>query len=494
MKYCSTRGGVKGVDFSEIIFSNYADDGGLFVPEYIPIIDRDTLKSWSNMPYYKVAYNVLLYFVNDDIKSDLLDICKTAYSDMHFDTSDVVPLKTIDNNLMIMELFHGKTLAFKDLGLILLAFLMDYYTKKNGSKNKVNIVVQTSGDTGPAAASSVISTKSDNINIFVLYPLKQASDVQQSQLTTLMPKYSNVFIYGTDRNMDDQRFVSKDIFADKAFAKQYNLSAMNSINFVRVLGQLIYYVYYYLKCQPNCDKMINYIIPSGAFGNTLACCFAKKMGIPINDIIPCCNENDIIYRVFNNGDLSQDAAKYEQTFAPAMDIVIPYNIERYLYLTLNQDCGKIKTIMNVFENKEKYQFDDYILNKYIKSIVTLSYKTSNKNIVTNIEYMLKKYNYLCCPHTSCAVYGYKQYINTPQFNPNIKTVLVATAHPGKFPDIIKDNTSINITDSMLDHPFLPKPNDIKEFIHLKDCIDWRNNWANKIKKDIMQANKIKSKL
>ena len=502
MRYESTRGGVNDIDFEDIVFSNYAPDGGLFVPEYIPQISRSELSSWSKLSYPELCNKIVSLYVNDDIRSVLPQLCRDAYS--RFDTSLVVPINKIDK-LYIMELFHGPTLAFKDLGLNLLAQMMQYLLNK--SKKTCNIIVQTSGDTGPAAAHAIVNNcNKKRCKISVLYPYKQASKVQSRQLTTLMYKNpENVKIYATDRTMDEQRFVVKKIFGDKLFVDKYKICAMNSINFVRILGQMCYYIWAYLRIKPNCNGCIDIAIPSGAFGNTLACCFAKKMGVPLRNIIPCTNKNDIIYRIFRNGDFSSQGNKdYYETLSPAMDIQIPYNIERYLWLTFDGNCKYVANVMNMFDKKRKYIFNAQE-RKRLSSLVTYSYKVENEMIRETTIKFINKYHYTPCPHSACGIYGAFQFIKNKRSdndNLNIPMLSVMTAAPSKFPqivnDIMKNNIDSNkeyIYKNALFHHFVPDDKDKEDFILLETMgDDWESKWIQKIKQDIVDMNKIKSRL
>ena len=311
MKYCSTRG-IRDVSFEEVVFSGYANDGGLFVPQSIPIISRNLLKEWTQLSFNALSAKILSYFVSKDIVPLLPEICNKAFK--YFDSSDVVPLKKV-GNIYVCETFHGPTLTYKDIGLNILAQLMEYTLivkeRKTGVKQSANVLCETAGNTGPAAVNAVTS-HCKHVNIFCMFPTKYVSDVQARQLTTKMPKHDNVRIYATNGTSDQQALVVKNIFKNAEFARKYNITAMNSIHWLRIAGQIIYYFWSYLQINKNVDKYMDFAIPSGGFGNTVACSFAKLMGLPIRHIIPCTNRNDIVYRTMMYGDFSSLKKDYKQ--------------------------------------------------------------------------------------------------------------------------------------------------------------------------------------
>ena len=293
-KYTSTRGGVRDVDFSTVVFSGYAPDGGLYVPQEIPIIDRPTLLSWSTLNYSRMTSKILSLFVNEKVRPHLDGICDKAFSNFE-SFSDPIPIRKV-GNLHIAETFRGPTLAFKDIGLNILSQIMELLlTLEHGDNPNVraNVLVETSGDTGPAAVASVMLNTS-KVNVFCMFPKNQVTPIQAKQLTTLMAQNDKaqrvVNVYATDRNSDDQCLIIKNLFNDTSFVRKYNICAMNSINFVRIASQICYYFYCYLRLIPHVDRCIDFAIPSGAFGNSCAASFAKAMGLPIRYIIPCCNE------------------------------------------------------------------------------------------------------------------------------------------------------------------------------------------------------------
>ena len=271
-------------------------------------------------------------------------------------------------------------------------------------------------------------------------------------------------------------------------------------------GQMCYYIWAYLRINPSCNGCIDIAIPSGAFGNTLACCFAKKMGVPIRNIIPCTNKNDIIYRIFMNGDFSSEGKKdYYETLSPAMDIQIPYNIERYLWLTFDGDTEYVSKVMNIFDKERKYRFND-LERKRLLSLVTYSYRVENDQIRDTTIKFINKCHYTPCPHSACGIYGAQEFmshIRTENHNLNIPLLTVMTAAPSKFPQIVNDIMVGNIDKNKqyiyknaLFHHFAPSDLDNEDYIKLETIgSDWEQKWINRIKQDIVNMNnKIKSKL
>lgn len=520
MKYTSTRGGVRDVDFSDIVFSGYAPDGGLYVPQSIPIVDQQTLQSWSKLNYARLTSKVLELFVNDKCKPYLDDICDKAFS--NFESSKYpVPVRRV-GDIYVAETFRGPTLAFKDIGLNVLSQIMELLLKLENRKKKANVLVETSGDTGPAAVASVM-LNTTRVNVFCMFPYKQVTKIQARQLTTLMYKNKNnnhsnriINIYATDRNSDDQCLIIKNIFKDKEFVDKYNICAMNSINFVRIAAQICYYFYCYLKICPQADKLCDFSIPSGAFGNTCAGSFAKSMGLPIRYLIPCCNENNIVFRTLMFGDFSSYFKDYHKTKSPAMDVQIAYNIERFFWLSFNMNGSIIKNIMTKFERNAQsmqfsYQFDD-IQRRQFKKFIDISYCVSDDNIKNITTYFADNYNYLLCPHSACAAFGAYNFKNDKSIQhkdneKDVALIAVATAHPAKFPNIIKGffNGNINekrhrLLNEELQHRFLPKPNDKEESIKLisdqspNTNDNWQMRWLQTLKNDIIKGNINRSKL
>ena len=289
MRYQSTRGGVTNVDFSDVVFQNYASDGGLFVPESIPRLSRDTLRSWSSLSYQALCVQVLSLFVNDTVRRALASIVAKAYTASDFASEPLIPLRSL-SHVHVLELFHGRSLSFKDFSLNLVAQTMQHLLSMSSAQCRrscATILVHTHGDTGPAAASSVaLLGRRSRCKVLILYPRRQCSQVQHEQMASAMQRQpASVRVYATDKDMDAQRDVVQRLLRDTAFVRRFNVCGMNSINFVRILGQTVYYVFAYLRLQPACEGAVDVAVPSGAFGNTLGCALAKRMGVRIRSAI-----------------------------------------------------------------------------------------------------------------------------------------------------------------------------------------------------------------
>lgn len=313
MKYKSTRGKVNSISFSETVLMGLADDGGLIIPEEIPQLSKEDIFKLKDLPYKEVAKYIMSLYIDDIEKNDLNEIIEKSYST--FDTEEVIPVKKFDSNLFIGEIFHGPTYAFKDIALQFLGNLFEYILKKKNKK--MNILGATSGDTGSAAIHGFKGKK--DINIFILHPYGKVSPVQELQMTTVEDK--NVFNLAIEGTFDDCQYIVKEIFNDLEFKKRYSLGAINSINWSRVLAQIVYYFYIYFRSIKDIKNLqeVYFTVPTGNFGNIFAGYIAKKMGLPIKKLILATNENNILTRFVQNGDYS--LTKVVETYSPSMDIL-----------------------------------------------------------------------------------------------------------------------------------------------------------------------------
>ncbi len=419
MKYISTRDNSISLDFKTISLKGVSQDGGLYLP-----------KDWNmeNFKYTKdeiifedLAYNIIRNFVEESLTdSDLRKIIKNSYKD--FSRKEIVPLRKIDNNNWLLELFHGPTLAFKDIALQFLGNLFNYYLDQNS--NKLNIIGATSGDTGSAAIEAVKGNK--NINIFILHPVNRVSNFQRRQMTTVKSK--NVFNIGIKGTFDDCQFIVKKLFKDKN-SKNIKFGSINSINWTRIMAQITYYIYAYLKLSTVYKKKkISFSVPTGNFGDAYAGYIAKnKFNIPINKIIVATNENDILDRFFRSGTYYKNNVK--ETNSPSMDIQVASNFERLLYDLKKQDSNEISNLMKKFEVKSSL-FIDKNKNKNIMNEF-LSYSISQKKTLQTIKDVYKKYNIILDPHTAV---GYASSLKYLKGKNRDKVITLATAHPAKFAD------------------------------------------------------------
>ena len=455
MKYISTRDNSKEYSFEEVFIKGLADDGGLFIPREVKRYSQEELESLSSLSYQNLAKKIIYPFIGEFMsEGELSDVVDKSYS--VFRKDNAVDLIKIDN-IKILELFHGPTLAFKDIAMQLLGNFYEHYLRKQ-DKN-INVIVATSGDTG-AAAIDAIKGK-NKMNIFVLHPHNKISTVQRKLMSTVKEK--NIFNIAIEGNFDDCQNLVKSMFSDKKFSNSINMSGVNSINWARIIAQSVYYFYSYFLVKD--EGPINFSVPTGNFGDVYAGYLSKKMGLPINKLIVATNQNDILDRAISNG-------KYEtetvfETNTPSMDIQIASNFERLIY-DLN-DCDDVKTkdIMKGIKEDGKYILSKEILDKIKKNFLSAS--LNEAEVLKIIKEVYEKHKVILDPHTAIAFGALKHKVNLDGNN-----IVLATAHPCKFPDAI--NNSINI------RPDLPEK--LKYILGEKEKYDIILNDINTIKEHI----------
>ena len=424
MRYVSTRNNNKDYSFKEVFLKGLADDGGLFIPKSLFKFSDKELNSLKELNYKDLAKEIIQPFVKDFInQSDLSQIINKSYS--VFRKNNVVNLIQVGDR-KILELFHGPTLAFKDVAMQLLGNFYEYYLESENKK--INIVVATSGDTGAAAIEAIKGKK--NINIFVLHPQDRVSSVQRKLMTTVKEK--NVFNLAIKGNFDDCQNLVKSMFADQDFSNSINMSGVNSINWARIIAQAVYYFYTYFLLDSK-DQNINFSVPTGNFGDVYAGYLAKKMGLPINKLIVATNENDILHRAISKG--SYEAHKVSETNSPSMDIQIASNFERLIY-DINESNDLITNkIMKGIKETGKYQIGESELNKI--KLNFLSSSINQEEVLKIIKNVYDNYKIMLDPHTAIG-YGAFEKVNIDGVN-----VVLATAHPCKFPKAILEATGVN---------------------------------------------------
>jgi len=424
MKYISTRNNKKTFEFKDVFIKGLADDGGLFIPESLRKYSETEISSFTKLEYNDLAKKIISTFIGDFMsENDLSNIIDKSYS--VFRKKNVVNLIKVGDR-SVLELFHGPTLAFKDVAMQLLGNFYEYYL--NNENQKINIVVATSGDTG-AAAINAIKGKT-NVNIFVLHPHNRVSSVQRKLMTT--GKDENVFNIAINGNFDDCQNLVKSMFADKNFSNEIKMSGVNSINWARIIAQSVYYFYSYFLIEDK-DTPINFSVPTGNFGDVYAGYLAKKMGLPINKLIVATNQNDILHRAISRG--RYEVEKVAETISPSMDIQIASNFERLIYDLNNGDDSLTVKVMNDIKEKGKYKIDQEKLDKINTNF--LSSKMSEDEILKTIELVYKKFNVVLDPHSAIG-YGAFDKVNISGNN-----IVLATAHPCKFPDAIKNAIDLN---------------------------------------------------
>ena len=412
MNYVSTRNNKNELNFKDVFIKGLADDGGLFVPKNVKSLNSEDLDKLRNLSYNDLACEILNLFCSDFInKKDLKTIITKSYST--FREKEVVKISNL-GNIKLLELYHGPTLAFKDIAMQFIGNLYDYYLSKNN--DFLNVVVATSGDTG-AAAIDAIKGK-NNMNIFVLHPNNKISKVQRKLMTTGNEK--NVFNIAIDGNFDDCQNLVKAMFSDLEFSKSIKMTGVNSINWARIIAQAVYYFYTCFKL--NSSKPISFSVPTGNFGDVFAGYLAKKMGLPIDKLIVATNQNDILHRAISKGEYI--SKKVEQTISPSMDIQLASNFERLIYYINNSNSEITAEIMKKIK-ENVYQIDKINLESIQKDFVS---ESCNENETLDI---IKKYyekdNVILDPHTAVGV----GVANKLSLN---DCVVLSTAHPCKFPD------------------------------------------------------------
>ena len=424
MNYVSTRNKSKTFKFKDVFLKGLADDGGLFVPEDEFNFDSEKLNSLKDLDYNELAKEIISPFVDDFINDDdLSKIIKKSYSS--FRKKNVIDLLKVEDRF-ILELFHGPTLAFKDVAMQLLGNFYEYYLENNNEK--INIVVATSGDTGAAAIEAIKGKK--NLNIFVLHPHNRISSVQRKIMTTV--KESNVFNIAINGNFDDCQNLVKSMFEDKNFSNSINMSGVNSINWARIIAQSVYYFYSYFLIEDK-TKPINFSVPTGNFGDVYAGYLAKKMGLPINKLLVATNQNDILHRAISEGKYVSE--KVFETLSPSMDIQVASNFERLIYDLNDKDANLTSEIMKTIKKDKSYIINEITLQKINSDFLSAS--LSEDEIIKTISDVYKKNKLILDPHTAI---GFAAFDRVSLEGNNI---VLATAHPSKFPDAINKALDMN---------------------------------------------------
>ncbi len=421
MKYISTRGLAPALNFEDVVLTGLASDGGLYVPESIPKFSEQEIASWKGLSYQELAFKVMSPFVADSIpEEDLKALIDASYS--NFRHPAIVPLVQTGHNEWIMELFQGPTLAFKDVALQFLGNLLDYVLKKRDQK--VVIMGATSGDTGSAAIEGC--RHCENVDIFILHPYQRVSEVQRRQMTTVIEK--NVHNIALKGNFDDCQNLVKASFADQSFLPEgRQLAAVNSINWARIMAQIVYYFYAGLSLGAP-HRPISFSVPTGNFGDIFAGYIAKQMGLPIEQLIIATNSNDILHRCLSENDHSKQALQH--TLSPSMDIMVSSNFERMLFELYDRDGDKIHDLMEGFKSGTMV-LDEKVLSK-ARSLFS-SYRLDDEQMISVIKTVFEESSYLLDPHTAIGVEAARKTRRSQE----IPMVCLATAHPAKFPEAVK---------------------------------------------------------
>lgn len=423
MRFISTRGQTPALGFSDAVATGLAPDGGLFLPESLPDFSGQ-LAGFERLSYAELCFEFMRVFATDIPADTLRQLVGASYT--KFTDPAIAPLKPLAKDLYVLELFHGPTLAFKDFALQLLGNLYAHQCRVRGET--INVLGATSGDTGAAAIHGLIGRP--GTAIFILYPDGRVSPLQERQMTCTGA--ANVFALAIDGTFDDAQAALKEIFGDQKFRTEHRLSAVNSINLARVLAQCVYYLYAWLKLPVAERGNVEFVVPTGNFGNVLAGWMLQKMGVPIRGFRVATNQNDILYRMFTTG--VYQVGDVQPSLAPSMDIQVASNFERFIYFAVGRDAAKVRQVMETFKRTGAYTFEHFNRDSFSAS------RTNDAEIEGIIKRVHREYGYVADPHTAC---GFKDLAG------DRVNVVLSTASPAKFPDTIRKAIGIEPT-----HPSL----------------------------------------
>ena len=420
LEYVSTRGQAPKLGFEDATLAGLASDGGLYVPSACPKIDSTEIYNMAHQRYAEIAWRVMLPFVGDSITSgDLIKMIRKSYAS--FSHPEVAPLHRLEEDFFILELFHGPTLAFKDFALQFLGNLFDHILAQK--KQRVTIIGATSGDTGSAAIEAFRGK--ENADIFILHPKGRISEVQRRQMTTVISK--NVHNLAIDGSFDDCQNIVKALFNDASFRAEMQLSAVNSINWARILAQIVYYVYASARIGRETGNPVSFCVPTGNFGNVYAGYVAKSMGLNIGRFLVATNSNDILARFFETGRMQKSAVV--QTISPSMDIQISSNFERLLFDLYSRDGAAVAQIMTHFSKSGPFQVDENIMGR-VRTVFSAG-RQDDAQTKAVMRDVYDQHGYMIDPHTAVGI-GVARRLKKPQET----IVSLATAHPAKFPDAV----------------------------------------------------------
>ena len=421
MRYVSTRGEAAPLDFVEVMLAGLARDGGLYVPESWPALDREAIAGFAGKPYAEVAVDVIRPFVGGSIADgDLARMVREAYGGFRHPAT--VPLVQLDSSLFVLELFHGPTLAFKDLAMQLVARLMDHALHQRGERT--TIVVATSGDTGGAAAEAFKG--SGQVDVVVLFPRGRISDVQQRMMTTVPA--SNVHAVAIEGTFDDCQALVKSMFNHHAFRDRVRLSGVNSINWARIMAQDVYYFTAAVALGAP-HRKIAFTVPTGTFGDVYAGYVAARMGLPVDRLVVATNTNDILARTFATG--TYEIRDVVATMSPSMDIQVSSNFERLLFDATGRDATSVRTLMGSLAQSRRFVVSAQAL-KELRALFSAN-RADEQECAAEIRAWMKEANYCVDPHTAIALaVGEKETRDA-----SVPMVVLSTAHPAKFPAAVK---------------------------------------------------------
>lgn len=420
MRYVSTRGGAPVLGFSDVLLAGLASDGGLYLPETFPELSFDEIADLAGQPYNEVAKRIMAPFLGGEISADDFSaMVDEAYGT--FRHPSVTPMVEIGPNLWVLELFHGPTLAFKDVAMQLLSRMMDHVLEKRGQK--ATIIGATSGDTGGAAIDAFKGR--ENTDIFILFPDGRVSNVQRRQMTTLPD--GNVHALAIDGTFDDAQAIVKGLFGNQKFRTEVSLSGVNSINWARILAQIVYYFTSAVSVGAP-HRPVSFTVPTGNFGDIFAGYVAKRMGLPIEQLVVATNQNDILNRAFATGRYETDGVS--ATISPSMDIQVSSNFERLLFEAHGRNAPKVNTMMARLKQSGAFDIEPAALEKIRAEFA--SGRTGEDETKSEISTVLKDAGYLLDPHTAVGTHVARQFQAG-----GAPMIVLGTAHPAKFPDAVE---------------------------------------------------------
>ncbi|XP_061836632.1 threonine synthase-like 2 [Nerophis lumbriciformis] len=476
MKYCSTRGGVQGWDFRDVLFAGYAPDGGMFMPESIPTLSQATLRCWSKLSYPKLVMEVASIFIPTQLipRKDLESLIGSALSG--FSLHDVIRTVQLKDGLTILELFHGDTLAFKDLSMKCTVYFLDYFLKKEN--RRATVLVGTSGDTGGAAIHSAKGIP--GLDVVVVYPRGRITQIQEKQMITCLE--DNIHVFAADGSSDDIDQPLRRLFADQELVKFHGLMSLNSLNWSRIMIQLTHSIYAYLHLmdleQLEAGKPLpelEVVVPTGGAGNITAGFIVKQMGLPLK-LVAMVNANDVVHKTVTSGDFSM-AATVTQTLAPAMDIQDPYNMERVFWLLLGGNCALVKKIMEEFQQSHAHSLPE---NHHKLLVQNLSTGTvSDDGILETMRRCWEENQYVVCPHTAVAVW---HHYNCPH-DPAVNRCYIATASPAKFQAAVqRAGLTFDLPEAITALDKLTS-----RYQNLERSLNWSKDWEQKLRETIQSV-------
>lgn len=440
MKYISTRGDNTPRSFCDILLAGLAPDGGLYMPESYPKIDAQTLEVWRGLygngkkgGYANLAHAVLSLYIDDIPPFDLLAICQRTYTSEAFGSDAITPLQKLDQGLYLEGLSNGDTAAFKDIALQLLGNLFEYQLALTGGK--LNILGGTSGDTGSAAEYAMLGKK--GIKVFMLSPKGRMSDFQRAQMGTIND--ANIFNLSVEGTFDDCQAIVKAVSNDSVFKQKHDIGTVNSINWARIVAQVVYYFAGYFQATGDNNEMVSFTIPSGNFGNACAAHVARMMGLPIESLVVATNENDVLDEFFRTGVYRRRDVAFE-TSSPSMDIVTASNLERYVFDILHRDGARVKSL---FENELSITGSFNLSTElfpggWTKANEILSGVATEAEVLATIRDIWEKERMMIDPHTAVALKVARE-----KSLPWAKMIVMETALPVKFPETIFAATGVN---------------------------------------------------